>query len=118
MRTSQVAIISGLVLAVVIGVAGCNETASAPAGDDSRAARLCQDEMYSMSQQMKAMQKKMEENDAATAAVQKDKADSQKAYDETANFLMEQAAQKDAEIEKLKARIEEMEKAQTPAAAK
>jgi hypothetical protein len=116
MRTSQQAICAGLVLAVLLTLAGCNGAGAK--GSDPRAARLCEDEMYRMGEQVKTMQKQMEADKATAAAAAKEKAETEKGCTDTVNLFMDQMKEKDAQIEKLNQRIAELEKGQTPPTAK
>jgi len=108
------------VLTMVLCAAGCNGAKGAASGaDNPRAARLCEDEMYRMGEQMKVLQKQLDEEKAAAAAATKAKADTEQGSTQTAEFLMDQLKDKDAQIHKLQERVAELEKGQAaPASTK
>jgi hypothetical protein len=115
-KTPRTLAYSGLLLAatlVIVGCGGNNSTNSA----NPRSARLCEDEMYRMGEQMKSVQKQLEEQKAIAEAATKEKADFEKGCNDSVNFFMDQFKEKDTEIARLNARIAELEKAQpqTPA---
>jgi hypothetical protein len=118
MRTSRQTICAGLVLVALLTLAGCGGSRGGSATENPRAARLCEDEVYRMNEQVKAMQKQSEQDKATAAAAVKEQAEAEKAYSGTADFMMNQLREKDAEIAKLNQRIAELEKGQMPASPK
>jgi hypothetical protein len=116
MRLSRSVLFASILLIAILPLAGC--PATGPSTQNPRTARLCEEEMYHMDEQMRAMQKQLDEAKDAAASATKDKNDMEKAIGENASLLMDQLKDRDAQIEKLTARIAELEKAQTSPAAK
>jgi hypothetical protein len=99
-----------ILLATVLAAAGCNETAAAPGAGDSKQVRLLKDESARLNDQIATLNKRIEEQKTTLAVVEKDRDLKEKSYTETANYFMDQIKDKDAEIQKLQARVAEMEK--------
>lgn len=116
MRPSRSVLFISILLIAILPLAGC--PATGPSTQNPRAARLCEDEMYHMDEQMKVMQKQLDDAKDATAKATKEKDDMEKAIGESTSLLMDQLKDRDTQIEKLNARIAELEKAQTSPAAK
>jgi chromosome segregation ATPase len=111
MRTVvHLVVVGGLLLGLAITGAGCNGAGAVGGGADARKARLFEDENYRLGEQIKGLEKQVEELKAAVEAAGKAKDDYEKACSETSQLLMEQITQKDSENQKLREKLAQMEK--------
>jgi uncharacterized protein YlxW (UPF0749 family) len=101
----------GVVVAAVTLVAtGCSGTAAAKDGSQVRSVRLMEEENARLGDQIKGLEKQIEKMKDQAAVALKEKANQEKAVEDTLGLLMDQVGEKDKENKKLQEKVAELEK--------
>lgn len=109
-QIGHLAVIGGMSLLFVIAASGCNGTGAGGAdggANYARRARLLEDENSRLSDRIKSLEKEIAELKSTIVALHTQQQEHDQAVEATMNLLMEQIADKDAEIARLKERLGE-----------